>query len=830
MTELGRGAGPDAPGAGPSPLLRKELERQFAECQLVRPFHRAGYDPGDRLEYTVTGVAPAHTGRLTVEVERSVGGGFAGQVYRVRLLDTRADDGPIPGLVVGQHYAVKILKPSSGFARAFRDFLYFLAYQGQFSAQVNPAAVRVGVLWQKLIRRAAAARFGRDDAVCDTYATFYDEELHSFGEINEWIDGRIWKFEVDDRLFDRWSFRGKPPKDHNTPEYVNKKLFMRELVALLHEMGAPELARQYEWWSCKSQPNALKRLSAGDAPDEGLTAVDFRAGLALLPFLPMSPVDVRLILTGLVRGRLVQFDRSDPERFRQFVERHRDELDGLQSAVEELREQERVYRASLPDVTHHHIRLITDAGLRKSVRDGTITGWQNLGRLDNEHAGRLRNRPGLFGLLYLLSLIPLLGPRLLKLWGNAQTREHLKRCLTGFGYLRRSIRGSVIETLICWHRDERVSDERAMKLVHRPVRFWLHRILLGWTKPSWQRFLTDRTYAWSRTKEAVSFAYRFLRVPPFREAWLLGELELGRQEGMLTEAEAAKVASQMKDPYIQKYLRCLAVHICTLPITQIVMVVVGGAIAIYYSVYHGVSWAQSTKWGVAAAAVIQLAPISPGSISRGLFVFYLMIRERDIRSYYIAAPVSFIHVVGYLAFPFQMVGHDPALARFLAGRWAKSLVHVVPVFGEKGGLLEHAVFDFFFNLPLSVKQRFKVRPIRYAAATLCVTAALAFFGFLGVVRVWEWRQPKVQLQAVKVTSIAPSDHWHGYIGWKSRGVTVRFEGRDVAVDYPAKRWDESVKAGESVNAVIRKCFFRQHYDGLQVAKSSLRVTSSSTCR
>jgi hypothetical protein len=802
--------------------LRKELERQFSACELVRPFHRAAYDPGDRLEYAITGVAPANTGRMAVEVERSVGGGFAGQVYRVRLLDIHADDEPIAGLVVGEPYAVKILKPSSGFACVFRDFLYFLAYQGQFSAQVNPAAVRVGVLWQKLIRRAAAARFGRDDAVCDTYATFYDENLHSFGEINEWIDGRIWKFEVDDRLFDRWSFDGRPPKDHNSPEYVNKKLFMRELVALLHEMGAPELARQYEWWSCKSQPNALKRLNSGDSPDEGLTAVDFRAGLALLPFLPMSPVDVRLILTGLLRGRLVQFDRSNPGQFRKFIEAHRDQLDGLQPAVGELEEQEKAYRSSLPDVAHHHIHLMTDGGLRKSVREGTITGWRNLGRLDDEHAARLRNRPGLFSLLYLLSLIPLLGRRLLKLWGNAGTREHLKRCLISFGYLWRSMRGSRIETLIVWHRGGRVSDERAMKLVHRPVRYWLHRIFLGWMKASWHRFLTDRAYAWWRMKEAVSFTYRFLRVPVFRETWLLEQVELGRQEGMLTEAEAEKVTHQIKDPYIQKYLRCLAVHLCTLPITHTVMAVVWVAVVVYYTVYLGASWGQSILHGTIAAGVIQFLPISPGSSARGLFVLYLMIRERDIRSYYIAAPVSFIHVVGYLAFPFQMVGHDPALARFMAGRWAKSLVHVVPVFGEKGGLLEHAVFDFFFNLPLSVKQRFKASPIRYSAAAILAAAALVFFGFLGVVRAWEWRQPKVQLQAVKVTSIAPYDHWHAYIGWKSRGVTVRFESRDLPVDYPAKRWDESVKAGETVNAVIRRCFSRQHYDGLQVAKSQPR--------
>ena len=43
----------------------------------------------------------------------------------------------------------------------------------------------------------------------------------------------------------------------------------------------------------------------------GLTTLLAAAALALLPFLPMSPVDVRLILRGLRHGKLVQFDRSD---------------------------------------------------------------------------------------------------------------------------------------------------------------------------------------------------------------------------------------------------------------------------------------------------------------------------------------------------------------------------------------------------------------------------------------------------------------------------------------------------------------------------------------
>jgi hypothetical protein len=41
----------------------------------------------------------------------------------------------------------------------------------------------------------------------------------------------------------------------------------------------------------------------------------------------------------------------------------------------------------------------------------------------------------------------------------------------------------------------------------------------------------------------------------------------------------------------------------------------------------------------------------------------------------------------------------PSLARFLAGRWATGAVRIVPVFGEKGALLEHWVFDAAFNYP-----------------------------------------------------------------------------------------------------------------------------------
>ncbi len=823
MTNLATQLQPHRTTPTDPPSFARKLEQEFGECGLVRPFRRTAHEPGDRLEYAITGVLPAHAGRMVVEVERFVGGGFAGQVYKVWLLEVHADEGPIAGLEVGRRYAVKVLRPPSGFARLFRDFLYFLAYQGPFAAQANPAGVRVGVLWQKLIRRAASLRFGEETAVCDTYATFYDDDLHSFGEINEWIDGRIWKFEVDDDLFGRWAFRGAPPADHNSPEYVHKKRFMRELVCLLHEMGAGELARQYEWWTCKSQPNALKRLAAGASPKAGLTAVDFRAGLALLPFAPMSPADVWLILRGLVQGRIVQFDRSDPVRLEEFLDAHGESFADLQPAIDELRQAEAAHRASLPDLTHHRFRLLTDGNLRRSVKSGIITGWQHLGRLDEDHAARLRRGRVLFPLLYCLVLIPFLGTAVVKLWGSTVRRTHLKRCLTSGRYLWRAMRGARIETLVIWHRKGRGCEERLRRLVHRPVRYWLQRILCGWMPPKWHRFLTEPAFARDSVRNAVGFVYQFLRVPSFREQWLLGEVEAGRHEGMLTDAEADHIAGEIKDPFIQKYLRCLAVHLCTLPITQIVMVVAGTAVGLYlYSVQH-VDWGKAVAAGTAVAAAIQVAPISPGSISRGLFVLYLMIRERDVRNYYIAAPVSFVHVLGYLAFPFQMVAHDAALARFLAGRWAKNLTHVVPVFGESGGLLEHFVFDLFFNFPLTMKRGFKTRPLRWAAGTLLALAAVAAAVYILLVGAYRLTHPVRVLDDVKVAAVAPVTR-EGADAPTS--FDVQFEEIDGRVPFPADAWDARITAGDVVDARVRASWFGAGLTGEHVAPASSSPTSA----
>ena len=660
------------------------------------------YDPGHLFDVKITGVSPSIEGRARFEVEKLVGAGFAGQVYRVKLLELETGDASISGLKIGGIYAGKILVPTSGFSRRFRNLIYKLAYQGPFSAQVLPSAARTGVLWQKLIRRGAKICFGNDQCVVDTYATFFDPGIGSYGEINEWVDGRNWKFEVDDEIFSRR--KRFTESGVGSSEYLAKKRFMADLVRLFHDMGAPELARQYEWWSCKSQPNVLKRFDAGDGPDDGLTAIDFRAGLALLFCLPMSPVDIVLVFKGLFRGKLVQFDRGDFDKLQSFIQEHKADFSDLEPALDELKEVDKEYRASLPDITHQGIRLLYDAELRKSVRSGLVQGWLVQKLIDDDHADILNESVIKFMYFQWLGTVPFLGKLRRRLWGNPLFACHLKSLLGSIDYFRKVLRVSQYECLKEWYRDGAVGRKGCEWFLRHSMFFGFIRFTVGLIPmPKLRRFLIDRKYAWVSTKQAFSFPVRFYRDAVFRMEWLRKEVEEGAKQGMLTPAEREHVLTRIEDPFIQKYLKCVAVHFCTLPVTQIVSL----AVAVYGYFTFGDTWQESLLWAGGIIVSFQFVPISPGSFVRGMYVAYLIIKERNIKNYWIAMLISFWHYIGYLSFPIQMVGEFPGLARFMAGRWATSIVHIIPVFGEEGALLEHWMFDTFFNRPVSLWKKMK---------------------------------------------------------------------------------------------------------------------------
>ena len=629
---------------------------------------------------------------------------------------------------------MKILIPPSGFSCLFRNFLYWIGFQGPFQLQVNPAAARAGALWQKFIRRGAGVTFGDEQSVVDIYATFVDEQLGSCGELSEWIEGRTWQLEVDERvdLLKRWA-RGKPvdPALLGSPEYRAKREFMRRFVGLLHEMGAPEFARQYEWSTCKSQPNCLKRRGCDDDPAAGLTAVDFRAGLALLPFLPMSPGDFKLIAKGIVRGSLVQFDRGSVERLERFIEAHPDDFVDLRPALAELKEAEAVYRNSIPDITHNHVRLLYSGQLWSTIFDSAVTGWKVRNLVGPDAECCLRGSRVLTFLFFLLGCIPFLGRAIRRAWGRPDWRAHYGRMLTSGAYLRQAFRARMAEKLIVWHRAGRLDAEQTQKTAEQPWRFLVH-LLVSILPAGLHRFLTDARFARDKAAYLLIRPVRLYFNAEMREQWLRDMLAEGRNKNMLSDDDAGTILSQLNEPFIQKYLKSLAVHVCTLPVTQVVSV----AVAAYYYFTHP-DMPQSERAVVVAGilALFQVVPLSPGSLTRGLYVVYLVIRDRNFKDYNIAVFLGFFKYVGYLAFPIQMTYRYPALARFMAAHWATEAVHIVPVFGEGGALMEHWIFNLFYNWPLTIRRRMKRRAAsrsalkpRYWHVPLCALAAAAAFG------------------------------------------------------------------------------------------------------
>jgi hypothetical protein len=679
------------------------LEESAGRLGLLVPFRRDRYEPGDEIEVSFKTLWPEVTGCGRFRVERYAGSGFAGQVYRCRLLSVSGSDGADTGLREGGVYALKVLKPVSRGGRAFRDLVYRIGFQSPFSAEVNEAACRAGLLWQRMVGLAAREEFGRGDAIAEVYASFYDPELRAWGEIREWVEGRQWRLEADPRPGLRRQWRSVAPGQTCSPEYVAKRQFMDRLVRVMRDIGADELSRQYVWWTMKSQPNVLKRDGNDADPAGGLCAVDFRAGLALLPFLPMSPADIILILRGLARGSWVQFDRARFGRLREWARLHPGAFAGNEGLLERLEAVDGDYRASMPDVTHQGFRLCVNPGLRLSVRMGLIEAHRVEETVDEEHAGRLAACPGRHLLFWAATMLPFLGRWLRHLWGNGLYRRHVGRCACSLRYFLANSRANIIRCVIGWHRAGRVGEPHARRLASQTGLFWIERLTVGFLPAGLHRLATDPGYWWSGVREWFGFMRRFYRDATFRQQWLQDEIEEGRRRGMLTAEERAMALERIEDPFIAKYLKCVAVHLATLPVSEIFWGLFAVVSLVWAAVTH-LTWEQSWHRVGAIMAVFLLSPVSPGSLVRGFYVIYLIVRERAIRPYLVAAPISFLKIVGYLAFPIQMAATHPVLSSFMASRWATDAVHVVPVFGEKGALLEHAVFDLFFNIPQAIGQ------------------------------------------------------------------------------------------------------------------------------
>ena len=687
----------------------KQLQQKVLDANLHRPVNFGIYQAGDELAYEIKSILSGDIACVRVIVEKFVGGGFAGQVYRVKVLDIKIEDENaerIDDLVVGSVYAMKILIPPSRRSLFFRNFVYAIGFQGPFQLQVNPDAARAGAIWQKFIRRAAQIRFGNGDAVNDIHATFVDHTLGSCGEFSDWVDGRTWRLEVNENLdtLKRWK-RNKPVDESKlgSDEYRAKRKFMKDFVDLLHEVGAHEFARQYEWSTCKSQPNCLKRTGTDADPAAGLIAVDFRAGLALLPFLPMSPGDFKLIGKGIARNSLVQFDRGDIEKLEGYINAHRAQFNDILPLLDQLKQAEEVYRNSVPDISHNHVRLFYSGQLWSTILDSAVTGWRVRNQIDIAGEEKLRASKFRTLLLCFIGIIPLFGRFVKKSLYHDQWRKHYGDMWTNFSYFKCAVKGKAFEKVLLWYRVGRVSEAKAEQVSGCPICFFCH-LIFSILPAGLHRFITDGKFFKDKLHFVFVRLFKLFFSRSLREQWMLDMVAEGKKKHILTDEDANTIVEQLKEPYIQRYLISLVVHFMTIPITQVVMFIIA---RIYY-VTH-IEDPHALKISALIFISGQFIPISPGSLVRGLYTTGLAIYDRNFKDYNIALFLSYFKYIGYLAFPIQMTYHYPAMARFMASHWATDAVHIVPVFGERGAVLEHWVFCLFYNWPLTIRRRIRKR-------------------------------------------------------------------------------------------------------------------------
>ena len=91
-----------------------------------------------------------------------------------------------------------------------------------------------------------------------------------------------------------------------------------------------------------------------------------------------------------------------------------------------------------------------------------------------------------------------------------------------------------------------------------------------------------------------------------REQWLRDMVAQGQGNHIITDEDAAVILGQLKEPFIQKYLKSLVVHICTAPVTQIVSICVAW---IYTRTHPELSDAES------AAAIAIAVPLVVSSFA-----------------------------------------------------------------------------------------------------------------------------------------------------------------------------------------------------------------------
>jgi hypothetical protein len=660
---------------------------------------RNGYFPGERIEADIFGLGGERCGREEFVIQEYVSSGFAGQVYRAV---------PVNGVLPSagereetQTVAIKVLKPKNRWKRIFRDLLYYCSYQTSYAPRLREPAIRSGLIWQEVLRIAAEIEFGLDSAVARPLGYYWDSGQGSYVEVHEWVESRPVRYEADDRIFFGRNSGGRIPAE---TEMVRKKRFMQSLVKLCHQIGAVGLARQYEWFTLVSQANVLSRVKSESSALE-FTGIDFRPGLAVPFFLPLSPVHLRIIYAGIRRGVLVHFDEVEFERLDRFVADQGSLYPSLPELCQRLKQDDQCYRSALPNLWHAGHRSITDTKIRNAIASGLIEDWRKLDKVTPETALRLeRSRLGFF-LFYLLGLLPLVGGFFQRIVGSSPYRHHLKNLAFKRAYFREVFKWRKSCDLLAWFADRRISELHLQSLTRSNFSYCFDKIVLSWLPARLHRLLSDGEVFRRQLFYLIVHPLRLLLEKEYRKTWLAEIIHQQYHRGIVNADHRDDLLGQLTEARMQAFIRDLG-------------------FTIGLEIFSKIGYALLAAYGFSSGnfvplVVAALGPIPPSGIVRTVYVFALLVWELPGMIRQRANKLFLTRALGLLVAPWRMVGnlfaplemfayyHD--LSLLLADYYVSRMVAVIPVLGGRGQLLEYWAFQLVFNVPLSIRKRLLAR-------------------------------------------------------------------------------------------------------------------------
>jgi hypothetical protein len=655
---------------------------------------RDAYFAGENIEAEVFGLNGECLGLERFTIREYVGSGFAGQVYRAA-----PQNGVLPSAGEREEthtVAIKVLKPKSRWKRIFRDLLYYCSYQTSYAPRLRESAVRSGLIWQEVLRIAAEIEFGLVSAVARPLGYYWDSGQRSYVEVHEWVESRPVRYEADDRIF---FSRNSGVRVLAETEMVRKKRFMRAMVKLCHQIGALGLARQYEWFTMVSQANVLSRVNSESSALE-FTGIDFRPGLAVPFFLPLSPVHLRIICAGLPQGVLVHFDEVEFERLDRFVADQGSVYPSLPELCQQLKQDDQRYRSALPNLWHAGRRSITDTKIRKAIASGLIEDWRKLDRITPETALQLRRTRLGFFLFYLLGLPPLVGGFFQRIVGSGPYRHHLKNLVLERAYFRAVFKSRKSRDLLAWFSDRRISELHLERLARSNFLYCFDKVVLSWLPARLHRLLSDGQACRRQLFYLIIHPIRLLLKMEYRKAWLAEIIHQQYHRGIVNLDQKDDLLRQLAEAPMQAFIQDLG-------------------FTIGLEIFSKIGYALLAAYGFSSGnfvplVIAALGPIPPSGIVRTAYVFFLLVWELPGMIRQKANRLFLTRVLGLLIAPWRMVGnlfaplemfaHYHDLSLLLADYYVSKMVGVIPVLGGRGQLLEYWAFQLVFNVPLSIRR------------------------------------------------------------------------------------------------------------------------------